>query len=463
MDKTVSEIIALGEGSEVEFKRELSKGLGREMCAFANAGGGYILIGVDDHGNIVGVSDTNSLMSKIQNIANSAEPRIEIDLKVEDKVLIVYIPEQRNKAFSYGGGFYIRRNANSQQMSQDEIRDMFHNENLVWFDEMICDRFSLGDDLDDETWAKFAKRAMVPDDMPMETALSNQKLLNNGSMTNAGAWLLARNISKFNVSACVSCATFQGTSRTRILEKQVFDSDICSMIEGVMKWILLRIDTRYIIEHAAREERPELPEGAIREIVVNALAHRDYRLPGNVMIFLSKDRLEISSPGGLPTKVSESNLGSVSFPRNPLLFSALSRMNMVENIGSGIRRARRLCHEYGVSEPEFKASELSVVVTFPRSQDVIEAEPVIRGKSLPNTATLDTQILLMLDQEPLSTSAITKALGYKSAPSRLKETIRELRKKKYIVFTIPDTPKSRSQKYRLTNAGRSYLKRASDS
>ena len=95
----------------------------------------------------------------------------------------------------------------------------------------------------------------------------------------------------------------------------------------------------YIIKHVKREERPELPEEAIREAVVNALAHRDYRSTANVQIYLFTDRLEIVSPGGLPAGMTEADLGVKSIPRNPLLFGILHRMDAVERIGSGIRPA----------------------------------------------------------------------------------------------------------------------------
>ena len=86
-----------------------------------------------------------------------------------------------------------------------------------------------------------------------------------------------------------------------------------------------------------------MPEEALREAVANAVAHRDYRSTANVQIYVFKDRIEIVSPGGLPAGMAEADLGTKSVPRNPLLFSMLYRMDVVENIGSGIRRIRELC------------------------------------------------------------------------------------------------------------------------
>ena len=138
------------------------------------------------------------------------------------------------------------------------------------------------------------------------------------------------------------------------------------MIDDVTAWILTKINVELIIKTVRREERPELPEDALREAVANAVAHRDYRSPGNVQVYVFKDRVEIVSPGGLPAGMTKADLGAKSMPRNPLLFSMLYRMDVVEHIGSGIRRILDRCQEHGVPQPTIEVSENWVTVTFPR-------------------------------------------------------------------------------------------------
>ena len=159
-----------------------------------------------------------------------------------------------------------------------------------------------------------------------------------------------------------------GTDKERILDRRGFDGDVYSMIDGVVTYILSKINIEYIIKRVKREERPELPEEALREAVVNALAHRDYRSTGNVQVYIFKDRVKIISPGGLPAGMTEADLGIKSIPRNPLLFGMLFRMDAVEHIGSGIKRIRNLCREYGVVEPRIEVSEHWFTVIFPRPE-----------------------------------------------------------------------------------------------
>lgn len=380
---SLSSLIALGEGFTTEFKRAMPSDLEREICAFANATGGVILLGVADDGAVCGIAGHNRLKSEIQSIARSAEPSIRVDTESIGEVLCVRVPAQHGKPYSFGGKYFIREGASSQQMLRDEIREFFYAEGLIHFDETPCRKFSLENDLDNGNWGLFRQRAKIPDNMEPEIALRNLHLIGeDGHMTQAGAWLLAQDIRKFQISADLACGLFMGTTKTRILDRRGFHGDIYSMIDDAVAWILSKINVEYIIKKVKREERPELPEDAIREAVVNAVAHRNYRSTASVHVYLFKDRLEIVSPGGLPAGMTEAELGIKSVPRNPLLFSMLHRMEAVENIGSGIRRIRELCREHGVAEPVIDVSEHWVTTTFFRP--TAQAEDQVGTKSGPS-------------------------------------------------------------------------------
>jgi len=467
MKKTaLMDLIALGEGFTTEFKRAGTSNLGREICAFANATGGVILIGVTDKGDVLGVDDHNRLKSEVQAIARSAEPPIAVDVESVGKVLCVTVPEQHSKPYAFGGKFFMREGASSQQMSRREIREFFFKEGLIRFDETPCGRFSLSEDLTDEVWKHFRLRAKIPADMDALTALSNLHLIRDNHMTHAGAWLLAKDIRKFTISADVACALFLGTDKVRILDRRGFSSDIYSMIDEVVAYILSKINVEYIIKHVKREERPELPEEALREAVVNALAHRDYRSTANVQVYIFKDRVEIVSPGGLPAGMTEADLGVKSIPRNPLLFGILHRMEAVEHIGSGIRRIRGLCREYGIAEPRIEVSEHWFSVCFPRPAGEQEKGldtgiPEV-GKTLDLVGTKSgpsrDQVEIM--QKCMVNSAIRDLMAVVGRSNRTKfrdQVLTPLLEAGLVEMTIPDKPRSSKQRYRLTANGRALL------
>jgi ATP-dependent DNA helicase RecG len=485
--KALHNLLALGEGFTTEFKRSGTSNLGREICAFANATGGVILIGVSDAGEIVGVNDHSRIKSEVQAIARSAEPPIAVEIESVGEVLAVTVPVQHSKPYSFGGKFFIREGASSQQMSRTEIREFFYKEGLIHFDETPCERFSLPEDLTDEVWERFRRRAKIPADMEAHTVLENLHLVRDGKMTHAGSWLLARDIRKFNISGDVACALFLGTDKVRILDRRGFHGDVYSMIDDTVAYILSKINVEYVIKHVKREERPELPDEALRETVVNALAHRDYRSTANVQVYIFKDRVEIVSPGGLPAGMTEADLGIKSIPRNPLLFAMLHRMEAVEHIGSGIKRIRNLCREHGVAEPKIEVSEHWFTVIFPRPElpegrqaesgqgqveapeDQVRTKPGPSQKGIKSNATqsptqLPTQsvdpvcrLLRELEHGEKSSGELRSALNLSHRPTFRSNYLHPALEKGLIELTMPEKPTSSKQRYRLTDKGKQML------
>ena len=210
----LSNLVALGEGFTTEFKRAGTSGLGREICAFANATGGTILLGVADDGKVCGVANHNHLKSEVQSIARSADPPIAVEIKSAGNVLCVRVPAQHSKPYSFGGKFFIREGASSQQMSREEIREFFFKEGLIRFDETHCRKFDLENELTAENWARFARRADIPEDLESVATLENLHLVKAGKMTHAGAWLLADDITRYTLRAGVTCAVLRGVRET---------------------------------------------------------------------------------------------------------------------------------------------------------------------------------------------------------------------------------------------------------
>ena len=361
-------------------------------------------------------------------------------------------------------------------MSREEIREFFYKEGLIRFDETPCGKFSLTDDLADDNWNLFRQRAKIPESMDPETALRNLHLIDeNSRMTQAGAWLLAKDIRKFLASGDVSCALFMGTDKVRILDRRDFHNDIYSMIDETVSWILSKINVEYIIKHVRRDERPELPEEALREAVVNALAHRDYRSTANVQVYVFKDRVGIVNPGGLPAGMTEADLGTKSIPRNHLLFSLLHRMEMVEKIGSGIQRIRNLCREHGVPEPIIEVSDFWITTTFPRleiqDRDQDDIEIIFNDNKdkhqdrdqdrdqdgtnlIPNSCQIEVLYVCSLEK---SIKELMALVGRTSRTKFRNQVLKPLLKAHLLEMTMPEKPTSKKQKYLTTTKGKEIL------
>jgi len=150
-------LISQGEGYNIEFKRSLTREISKEMCAFANGNGGKILLGVDDNGEITGISLTNSLRSRIQDIARHLDPPLDIFIDSIDNVAVLDVSEGKEKPYSSGGKFYLRYGANSQQLNRDEIRKFFRSEGHLLFDETPNSVFDIKRDFSEDISHSFWK------------------------------------------------------------------------------------------------------------------------------------------------------------------------------------------------------------------------------------------------------------------------------------------------------------------
>ena len=336
-------------------------------------------------------------------------------------------------------------------MSRDEIREFFFKEGLIRLDETPCNAFDPSVEITSARWSKFAERAGIDSDLDSITVLENLHLFKDTGMTHAGAWLLADDITRFTVQASVTCAVFRGSAKTHILDRKEFKGNLYDIYLEVMTYFQAKLNSALIPNAQGRDERLELPLNALREAVVNAIAHRDYRSTANVQIYIFQDRVEIVTPGGLPAGMREEDLGSRSVPRNPLLFNMLYRMKLVEQIGSGIRRIHDACLEHGVAPPQFEVSPDWLTVTFARQAAGVS--PHVTPHESPHVTPHVGRLIAALQGE-MNRVEIMAALGLSDRKHFAGTYLHPGIDAGLVEMTLPDSPRNRKQKYRLTVAGR---------
>ena len=358
-------LISQGEGYNLEFKENYSENLGREICAFANAIGGKIIIGISDKGQKTGFKSSNRIKSEIQDIARKSDPSIRIEIEnIDIDILIINVFAGQEKPYSYGGKFFIREGANTQQLTREEIRTFFQKEGRILFDEMPNKNFNLKKDFDNLKFNKFLAKAGISKVAGKKVILENLGLLKDGYIKNSGILLFARKVTRFFINATITCCIFKGESKVEILDRKEFDSDIYSNYENAILYLQKNLKTRYIIKNAGpRKEVLEIPEEVLREAVLNAILHRDYFEKGAcIMVEIYSDRVEISNPGGLAAGLKPEDFGKKSLSRNPLLFGLVHRLGLVEKVGSGIERMRLTMKKDGLKEPDFEYRTFFTVI-----------------------------------------------------------------------------------------------------
>ena len=367
MKKELEFYISQGEGYNIEFKESHSSTIGKEMCAFANASGGKIFIGITDSGIKKEIKITNKLKSEIQVIGRNLDPKMTIHLQEIEGILIVDVPEGKEKPYSIVGKFYLRQGANSQQLTRNEIKYFFQKEGLVLFDERVNEKFDIKKDLNKKSFNNFLRLSHIRKILPTRDILTNLNLVSDDKMKNAGVLLFSNDITKFLLQSTITCVLFYGRTKYRILDRKEFDADLFSNYENAMDYLRSKLNTEFIIKGGPREEKLELPEDALREAILNAIAHRNYFVTGaNIQIYIFSDRVEITNPGGLVRGMTIKELGKRSLSRNNLLFGLMQRMDLVEKIGSGILRMKKAMKEYGLPNPKIETNENWFSIIFKR-------------------------------------------------------------------------------------------------
>ncbi|MCJ7833055.1 MAG: hypothetical protein MUQ20_01550, partial [Deltaproteobacteria bacterium] len=269
------------------------------------------------------------------------------------------------------------------QMKRDEIREFFFREGLIRFDEQPCRNFDMRRDFDSRKYLDFIQAAAIPQGLRKEDVLRNLKVSTDQGLTNAGALMFGKKVANFFLQASLTCALFQGTSKSKVLDHAIYQGSITENYQSAISYLMSHLNTEYVIKGGPREEIQELPAEALREALLNALAHRDYRSTSDIQVHIFHDRVEISNPGGLVSGLKIKDLGRVSRPRNLLLFSLMARMELVEHIGSGIKRIRDAMATYGLEPPLFEANPEWFAVTFRRKgfQEAIEKVPSVPSKA----------------------------------------------------------------------------------
>jgi len=369
----IESIVQSGEGYNAEFKVRVPnklKELTEEICAFANAAGGVLLLGVDDDNVIQGLTINNSKRSSIQNSLNEINPHLSTELYKVDVngkgVWVIEVNSGNQKPYVLSGVIHVRQGPNTQKLTTvEQMRDFFQQSDRIYFDEAPCSDFNITTDIDSSFFEEFRLEAGLSKVVSQEQIINNLRLISvEGSFKNGAVLFFGEHPETVIETAVIRCIAFEGTSKTQIIDDKIFGGHLLGQYKQSMQWLKNKLNIRYDIKGGgARKEIWEIPETAFKEVIINALSHRDYYDKGaRITIELFSDRVEISNPGGLTNAITLGEFGTKSHSRNPLIFGLFVRIAMVEQVGSGIGRIKDLLKKAKLSEPIFKTEGIFTVI-----------------------------------------------------------------------------------------------------
>jgi ATP-dependent DNA helicase RecG len=378
-------LIKEGEGLTVEFKEKYTPKIDRDIVAFANSKGGVLLLGVDDRGKVVGEKQTNKMKAEINAIARNCDPSIHLkNIRQVGKIIVVDVAEGDEKPYSSSSGYFRRLDAVTQKMTQREVRALFRETEDVSFEDIIRRDISLKD-ISLKKMKSFLREANMSYKIskanlaPFLTSLS---IYRKDRINNAGALMFASKVGQFIPHAESILAAFKGKDKTNIYDRNDVKDDLLVQFNEAVAFIKKHLNVRSEIRGFDRFDIYEIPLDALREAVVNAIVHRDYRIKGtSIYVRVFDDRVEIENPGGLPYGIRKQDFGKSSVRRNPIIADLFHRMGKVERMGSGIERMRELMHDAGLKEPVFEMDAFFRVTFYrdPRYSLKADRETVEKG------------------------------------------------------------------------------------
>lgn len=355
------------EGQDLEFKRKVKnfKEIGKTACAFANAFGGRIIIGVADDGEVVGVPDDaiDSMQQRLEGAIQQVSPvpfhRITVEEMDGRRTIAVEVSQAGQGTFcTHDGIVYHRTGSVNTKLGGRTLQAYLMDRYILSFDESRS-RADLAD-IDTERLRDFLERRTP--DLRFDKRRVKEYLLSlnladtNGelSIKNAALLFFARDPGRFVPQSEVKLVRFKGREPVDIIDSRFAGGTVLDLLKEAEDFIKRNIRTALRIEGPEREEVLEYPEPVTREALVNALTHRDYFSRDAVQINIFDDRIEFVSPGNLPTGLSLQLLGTISKQRNPLTYRLMRDLGLVEGLATGIPRMRSAMRDAGLPEPVFE-------------------------------------------------------------------------------------------------------------
>ena len=358
----------------LEFKETITNTFLKTVSAFSNYDGGEILFGVDNDGNIKGLSDIKQACLDIENKINdsiSPQPNYTLEIQNNNQTIKLSVKSGLQKPYLYKSKAYKRNDTSTIEVDTLEFSRLVLEGKNIRFEELPCK----DQELSFEILQHKLKEKIQIETFNKDT-LKTLNLYDDVNGFNNAAGLLADknhfsgiDIVKFgeNISIIQKRITFENTSILDIYEKAL------NVFRDYYQYEVIQGANRKMVE--------KVPEAAFREAIANALIHRVWDVDSQIRVSMHDDKIEVVSPGGLTSGITEDEYlsGKLSVLRNRNLANVFYRLGFVEIFGTGIIRIKQIYSEASV-KPSFEASENAIQIVLPvyeESTNLTEDEKVV--------------------------------------------------------------------------------------
>ena len=365
------------ECQNVEYKKIWQDEYLKWICGFANAQGAVMYFGVNNEHEIVGLENVDKLMEDIPNkIVTTMGIVVDVNLHEQEGMeYIEVVVEPSNIPINYKGKYYYRSGSTMQELHGPAIQQfVLKKMGRSWDD--ISNEYATIDDLDRSAIDYFLRKGIKAGRINEEeanastqTVLENLNLVNeDGKLKNAALLLFAKKPQRYFTCVEFKIGRFR-KDEADLITQDVIEGNIIQMTDRVVEILKTKYFTTPIhYEGMQRIETLEVPEKALREILYNAIAHKDY-MGAPIQMRIWDDYCEVWNEGGLPAGLTPETLLSrhSSHPRNKNIAYTFFKAGFIESWGRGYKKIRDGFESAGLTMPKIEDVEGGVKITFQRN------------------------------------------------------------------------------------------------
>lgn len=341
--------------------------LAATLVGMANTAGGTVLLGIAPRsGQIVGMRDPDEGIDRVFQAALLADPPLVLPVPQSQRagnalILVVTVPPGLPHVYSLEGRYLGREGSQTNPLPARKLRALLLERGVVQFEARTSPNACL-EDLDPLQVAAYIQALKLPCGESLDDQVEIlqrrgcvQQVEGKPAPTYAGLLLFGRYPQQWLPSATLLMARFSGVAFADRYIKEEATGTLPDQLRQAERFIRENVRPVVRLVGLTHQEVPEHPFEAVRELLVNAVAHRDYSLQGDTIhLNIFADRLEVHSPGSLPGPVNLDNLLEARFSRNAVLVQALSDLGFVERLGYGLDRVVTVLRQNGLRPPRFE-------------------------------------------------------------------------------------------------------------
>ncbi|MEF3274886.1 MAG: transcriptional regulator [Chloroflexus sp.] len=350
--------------------RQRSDEIAEMLAALANARGGALVISGGRGSQLAPLRDPAAATELALTAALSCAPPLILPLPQvvvyqEMPVLVVEVPAGLPYVYAVNGRYVRREGTSNQPLPPPALQRLFSERDQLGWERQVPAGVTLAD-LDPDLIAAYARRVgPLAGDDPL-ALLTRRGCLIDGVPTNAGLILFGRDVAAHFPQAEIILVRYRSREPDDVFEREDICAPLPEAIRRAERWLNEHMRKGSRMVGLEREDWTQFPPGAVREALVNAVAHRDYTIRGEgIRITLFSNRLEVYSPGRLPGHVTLDNIRAERFSRNPAIVQVLADLGLVERLGYGIDRMLRQLAAAGLPPATFHETAAGFLVILP--------------------------------------------------------------------------------------------------